>query len=114
MNWIKTYKIHLLLVIATLAFFSTMVYYFNLVDENYELKERIITLEEKVNLLDSYPYEHSKIENNDRVTDFPKHNDFGNCTQHRQCCCTGCDGKGTAKRPTKESTNIRYSRSLPF
>jgi len=60
MNWIKTYKIHLLLVIATLAFFSTIVHYFNLVDENYELKERIITLEEKVNLLDSYPYEHSK------------------------------------------------------
>ncbi len=114
MNWIKTYKIHLLFVIATLAFFSIMVHYFNLVDENYELKERIITLEEKVNLLDSYPYEHSKIENNDRNSDSPKHNDIGDCTKYRQCSCTCGNGKRAPKATAKESSNLRYSRSVPF
>jgi hypothetical protein len=114
MKWLKTYKIHLLLVIAILAFLSTFVHYFNLVNENYKLKEQITILEEKNNLLDSYPYEHSKIENNDRVTDFPKHNDFGNCIEYRQCSCTCGDGKGVTKRPAKKGADLRYSRSIPF
>ena len=82
--------------------------------DNYTLREYIVTLEEKITLLDSYPYEHSKIENNDRNSDSPKHNDIGDCTKYRQCSCTCGDGKGTTKTPTKESSNLRNSRSLSF
>jgi len=84
--------------------------------DNEILRQYIITLEEKVTLLDSYPYEHSEIKtnNNDRVTNFPEHNDSGNCTEHRQCSGTCSNGKGATKKATKESSNIRDSRSVPF
>ena len=84
--------------------------------DNENLREYIITLEEKITLLDSYPYEHSEIKtnNDDRVINFPEHNDSGNCTKHRQCSGTCSNGKGATKKATKESSNIRDSRSLPF
>jgi hypothetical protein len=84
--------------------------------DNEILRQYIITLEEKVTLLDSYPYEHSEIKtnNNDRVTNFPEHNDSGNCTEHRQCGGTCSDGKRTTKEAAKKGTNLRNSRSIPF
>ena len=84
--------------------------------DNETLREYVITLEEKITLLDSYPYEHSEIKksNNDRITDFPKHNDFGNCTEHRQCSCTRSNGKGTTKESAKKGADLRDSRGISF
>ena len=82
--------------------------------DNYTLREYIVTLEEKITLLDSYPYEHSKIETDDRNSDSPKHNDIGDCTKYRQCSCTCGDGKGITKVTTKESSNLRNSGRVSF
>ena len=82
--------------------------------DNYTLREYIVTLEEKITLLDSYPYEHSKIENNDRNSDSPKHNDIGDCTKYRQCSCTCGDGKRTTKGTAKKSINLWDSRGVSF
>jgi hypothetical protein len=121
MNWIETYKFQLLFIIATLGLLTTYTLYMKrdveinqLRKDNETLREYVVTLHERIELLDNYPYEHSKIENNDRNSDSPKHNDIGDCIKYRQCGCTCSDGKGTTKATTKESTNIRYSRSVPF
>ena len=121
MNWIKQYRIHLLMVIFALTALTFYTLYTGrqleieqLRRDNYILREYIVTLEEKITLLDSYPYEHSKIENNDRVTDSPKHNNIGDCTKYRQCSCTCGDGKGTTKGAAKESSNLWYSWCISF
>jgi len=121
MNWINKYKIHLLMVVFALTALTFYTLYMGrqleieqLRRDNYTLREYIVTLEEKITLLDSYPYEHSKIEDNDRNSDSPKHNDIGDCTEYRQCSCTCGDGKRAPKATAKESSNLRYSRSVPF
>jgi hypothetical protein len=123
MNTIKQYGLAILCVIfGTIAFLNYARFkgreleIEQLSRDNENLRQHIITLDEKITLLDSYPYEHSEIkkENNDRVTDFPKHNDFGNCTKYRQCGCTCGDGKGVTKRPAKKGADLRDSGSIPF
>ena len=91
------------------AFFYSYAKWQELKDENKNLKE-------KIEVLDSYPYEHSEIkkQNNDRVTDFPKHNDFGNCPKYRQCSCTCSNGERATEKTTKESSNLRDSRGVSF
>ena len=123
MNALKQYGLATLCVIlGTIAFLNYARFKGRELDieqldrDNENLREYIITLEEKVTLLDSYPYEHSEIKtnNNDRITDFPKHNDFGNCTEHRQCGCTCCNGKGTTKESAKKGSDLRDSRGISF
>jgi len=121
MNWIKTYKFQLLFIIATLGLLTTYTLYMKrdieinqLRKDNETLREYVVTLHERIELLDSYPYEHSKIENNDGNSDSPKHNDIGDCTKHRQCSCTCGDGQGTTKATTKKSIDLWDSRGLSF
>ena len=70
MNLIKRYKTHILLVLFGAGFFISYALYKGreleieqLRKDNQTLREYIITLEEKVTVLDSYPYEHSEIKN---------------------------------------------------
>ena len=123
MKWLQTYKIHLVAVGFAIAFVLSHSMYVGreleieqLRNDNENLREHIVTLNERIGLLDSYPYEHSEIKttNNDRSTDFPKHNDFGNCPKYRQCGCTCSNGEGATKKATKESTNLRDSRGVSF
>ncbi len=121
MNWIETYKFQLLFIIATLGLLTTYTLYMKrdveinqLRKDNETLREYVVTLHERIELLDNYPYEHSKIKNNDRNSDSPKHNNIGDCTKYRQCSCTCGNGKGITKGAAKESSNLRNSRSLSF
>lgn len=68
MKWINTYKIHLLMVGFALAFLTTYSLYMGRTMEIEELRkndrilrQHIITLNERIELMDNYPYEHSQI-----------------------------------------------------
>lgn len=68
MKWLKTYKIHLLMVIFALAFLSTYTLYTSreleinqLRHDNEVLRDYVKTLHQKIEVLDSYNYEHSEI-----------------------------------------------------
>ncbi len=109
------------MVMFCLGFITTYTLYVNreleveqLRKDNQALRDYVNELHIKIEVIDSYPYEHSKIENNDRNSDSPKHNDIGDCTKYRQCSCTCGDGKRAPKATAKESSNLRNSRSLSF
>lgn len=68
MNLIRRYKTYILLGLFGVGLFVSYALYKGreleieqLRKDNQALREYIITLEEKVILLDSYPYEHSEI-----------------------------------------------------
>lgn len=68
MKWIKTYKIHLLMVGFALAFLTTYTLYMGremeieqLRNNDRILRQHIISLNERIELMNSYPYEHSQI-----------------------------------------------------
>jgi len=68
MKWLQTYKIHLLMVTFALAFLSTYTLYVGreleiqqLKRDNEALRDYVKTLNQKIELLDSYNYEHSEI-----------------------------------------------------
>lgn len=116
MKWLQTYKIHLLMVVFAILGLWMMVMFSKADAENQKLKLENKLLNEKVEVIDNYIYEHSEIKkiNDDRSTDFPKHNDTRNCIEYRQCSSSCCNGEGTTKKATKESTNLRNSRSVSF
>ena len=92
MKFIYKYIIHILMVVFALGFATTYTMYIGRQIEIEQLRnndtlfrEYIKELNERIIVLESYPYDHSEIKtnNNDRVTNLPEHNDTRNCFEYR-------------------------------